>query len=174
MSYSEYRACISLFQGTGNSEGNLKEKPLAETLKTSKTYKFLGTQFKVPLIGLKRKNHRVDVLLSSDSEIIAVNSKSNGKSHTLSDDSVISDYSAYIGGLKSLFPGKKITYVFARNSSIKHGLLDAVSSLGIIELSWEELFEKVQVSADLKALEKVLQSEVLTKLKKNADRWFSK
>lgn len=173
LSYSEYRACISLFQGTGNSEGNLKEKPLADALRTSKTHSFLGVQFKVPIEGLKRKCHRVDILLESETEVVAVNSKSNGKSHTFSDDHVISDYSSYVNGLKKLFPNKKISYVLARNSNVKHGLLPEVSSLGVSELSWEELFELLEVSANPEELKKVTELEILSKLKKNALRWFA-
>jgi len=173
LSYEEYRTCIKLFQGTGNSEGNLREKPLAKRLSTSKSFSIEGTQFPVPLEGLKRKNHKVDILLSNDTTILAINSKSNGKNNTLSAQSQIADFRAYTEGLKRLFPDKDVIYVLARNSEVKHGLLPEIEILNVKEWSWEELFNFVEVDTDSHSLEKEIMELALAKLRSNALRWFS-
>ena len=173
LSYEEYRTCIKLFQGTGNAEGNLREKPLADRLSTSKNFTVEGTQFPVPLDGVKRKKHKVDVLLSNETAVLAVNSKSNGKSNTLSDQSQIADMKAYTDGLKKLFPNKEIIYVLARNSDVKHGLLPEILAMNVKEWSWAELFSYTEVDADLQVIEQEIMDSVLIKLQSNSLRWFS-
>lgn len=172
LDYTQYRKLIKVFQGTGNSEGNLREKPLASALTKSKKFKVAGTQYKVLLSGLKRKVHRVDILLENKECVIAVNCKSNGKSNTLSDHSMVPDYTAYVNGLKKLFPNKKITYVLARNSDIKHGLIPELQALGVVEWSWEELLHHTETPANTNEMEVAIMEMALAKLNTNVSRWF--
>lgn len=173
LSYEEYRTMIKLFQGTGNSEGNIREIPLAAALERSEKFEVVGTQIKVPLENVKRKNHRVDILLISDTEVLAVNSKSNGKAHTLSDHSLVPDFTAYVEGLQRMFSNKKVTYVLARNSDVKHGLIDELVALGLKEWSWDELFEYTATEASSQQLEEAIMELALEKLRQNAQRWFN-
>jgi hypothetical protein len=173
LSYEEYRTCIKLFQGTGNAEGNIRERPLADKLATSVIFTVEGTQFPVPLEGVKRKKHKVDVLLVNETTVLAVNSKSNGKSNTLSDHAQVADMRAYTDGLKKLFPGKEIVYVLTRNSDVKHGLLPEIAAMNVKEWSWSELFDYVEVDVDLQSMETDIMKLALIKLQSNAQRWFS-
>ncbi len=173
LSYEEYRTMIKLFQGTGNSEGTIREIPLATALERSEKFEVVGTQIKVPLKNVKRKNHKVDILLISDTEVLAVNSKSNGKAHTLSDNSLVPDFTAYVEGLQRMFPDKKVTYVLARNSNVKHGLIDELTALGLKEWSWEELFEYTITDANSQQLEEAIMELALEKLRHNSIRWFN-
>jgi hypothetical protein len=174
MTYDEYRLAIKTFQGTAVSEGNLREAPLAEALQNSKKFKVIGTQYPVSLQGIARKNHMVDILLESSDTIIAVNVKSNGKPHTLSDHSLVADYTAYIEGLQRMYPEKTVVYALARNSDVKHGLIPELQSLGICEMSWTELFKYTETEDGSQKLENAIKELALNKLQDNAQRHFGK
>tara|TARA_B100000131_G_scaffold261001_1_gene256982 strand:- start:283 stop:849 length:567 start_codon:yes stop_codon:yes gene_type:complete len=97
------------------SGGNVFQHEIYLVIKESGKHNEVYEEKKIPLLSGKRQNHKVDILIVDDDNVIAINSKGKSFNNTDSPDAKLSDVKHFIQSIQAVYPDKKVVYQFLKD-----------------------------------------------------------